>query len=249
LITQSVAHLYDGATQAALHAAAARTHAESTGIHRLRIYTELTELIAATLYYQDNASLKSLFVRAKILLAQALDDNLSDSIMRCELLLATLALQIFDGEEATAKGQYYATRGLHDSLRFGNGLFDWAFHNLLAVTWSPEGIMTDRARREFESCLEVLQDRGLTFVGAGDGCYPTIYAISNIVAAYLRYSESDASSVLSRIAMYNMDARAKTTFPQLFKEARRGKALFLAPHSARLKLRYPSSHGFFTPIF
>jgi len=270
LITVSVVKLYDSSVFAHQAADDAFVAAQRTDLHRFQIYTRLTQLIASALHPTPASELGRLYEEGVALLEKAQRDNLSDSIMRCELLLATLALSVFDDEDqAKTISTGYANRGLNDSARFGNGLFDWAFHNLLGVISSPRSesdgfrhSMTEQGRRHFESCFETLRSRGLTFIGACDGCYPNIYAISNILRAYLVFGDRIPKELLSHIGVYDDALLSQPRVASIFSAVRAGNILLTANASAlghkspskstgtyMLALRYPMKGGYFTPVF
>lgn len=254
LITRSLVDLYSGEDVARRTASAALTSAESSGVRRLATYAKLTTLVVDTLYGTDKSQWEQILNAAERLFEVALDNRFSDSIMRCELLLATLCILIApDANTRTVRSSAWARRGLEDSSRYGNGLFDWAFHNLLGITACDGNVMNERSRVHFSSCLETLRLRGLTFMGAFDGCYPNVYAISNVVRAYAAFSgEAAAISQLFTLSAYDNDKFRRPLSVQMIESAIRGFPIVRLGTRENLRLRYPLSNGtpgYFMPLF
>ena len=82
-----------------------------------------------------------------------------------ELLLATLSLRRFrDRRLGHSMARAYLASGQANSIRFGNGLFDWAFHNLAAVVDREDDSKSDEeVRRQFRTCLEFCTEGALPF--------------------------------------------------------------------------------------
>lgn len=254
LITRSVVELYSGADVARRYACAALVSAEKSGVRRLATYAKLTTLVVDTLYATGTVEWEQTQEDVEQLFEEAIENQFSDSIMRCELLLATLSILVDpDVDSRTVKSSAWARRGLEDSSRYGNGLFDWAFHNLLGITACNGHAMNEKARVHFSSCLETLRLRGLTFMGAFDGCYPNIYAVSNIIRAYATYSgESSAISQLFTLSAYDNDRFRRPMSVEMVESATKGLPLMRLGTREHLRLRYPSVNdvpGYFMPVF
>ena len=185
------------------------------------------------------------------MLRDAAWNNFSDSIMRIELLLATLALNCYeDIRERHDRARFHINSGQANSLRFGNGLFDWAFDNLAAVIDLEEGKEED-VRRRFRSCLERLNKRGLTFLWAQSGIYPNTFAISNIVRFFGQFKDSECIELIrSAFSTYdNLFLEDEHEGIALVARAVKGRSIFCPERLKFQMLRYPVSDGYFTPVF
>ncbi len=254
LITRSVVELYSGADIARRFAGAALISAQEGGVRRLVTYAKLTTIVVNTLYATGADEWGQSLEAAERLFEEAFENQFSDSIMRCELLLATLSILVdIDVDSRNVKSSAWARRGLEDSSRYGNGLFDWAFHNLLGITECNGHAMNEKARVHFSSCLETLRLRGLTFMGAFDGCYPNIYAVSNIIRAYATYGgESSAISQLFTLSAYDNERFRRPMSVGMVESATKGLPFIPLGTRGHLQLRYPSTNnipGYFMPVF
>ena len=146
----------------------------------------------------------------------------------------------------------YVVAGQANSVRFGNGLFDWAFNNLDAVIDLEDYRRSDEdVRARFRTCLEVLRRRDLTFLGAVGGTWPNAFVISNIVRFYGTFHESDAvAQIRTYMRTYSSDfVTAEKECLRLARTAVAGKVIFWPKQSKLQMLRYPAQVGYFTPIF
>jgi hypothetical protein len=253
LITESVMALFSGEREARQVAAAAYQASNAVGIRRFIMYTRLTELIVETLYSWHNVGqLRSVFEEARHMLREAARQSFSDSIMRLDLLLGTLALICCeDRNERLTLVRFYIESGQANSIRFGNGLFDWAFDNLAAIAdlHDPDR-PHDYVRARFRSCMERLRIRGLTFVGSQSGTFPNSFAISNAVRFLGEYQESLGLELVHLITAYdNSFLEDDRMSCGLVRTAIKGEPIFW-PQKARFEMiRYPRDKGYFTPVF
>lgn len=254
LITQSVVALFAGEREARRIAARAHQASKKVCIRRFITYTRLTELIVETLYAkQDVEQLRAVFDEGRRMLRDAALENFSDSIMRLDLLLATLSLNCLeDRKERLAQARFYIDSGQANSIRFGNGLFDWAFDNLAAIVDLNDSEKShDYVRARFRSCMERLRIRGLTFVGSESGTFPNSFAISNAVRCFGEYQESLGIELIqSMITAY--DSRFledEKHCGELVRRAVKALPIFWPEKSKFEMLRYPRQSGYFTPVF
>jgi hypothetical protein len=254
LITHSLVGLYHGQREARSRAAQAHEAAKRAGVRRLITYTRLTQLVVEALYSrQDLSSLGDIAAEARTMLQDAIVESFADSIMRLELLLGTLSLSLrVDEDERRAWARSYVTSGQANSVRYGNGLFDWAFDNLAAVIDLDDPRRVDEdVRMRFRTCLERLRQRGLTFLGAESGTYPNAFAISNIVRFFGGYQESVGVELLQgTLAAYdNRFAEDDRLARELVHRAVKGLPIFWPQKSRLPMLRHPAGTGYFTPVF
>ena len=250
-ITQAGQNLYCGYKMAGRFALKAKTLADRSNVRRLQIYTRLTELVIGGIYCSDDREITAaIYEEAVHMLRLCAQENFSDSIMRLELLLAVLSLRHFEDQaDARARALFYVDAGLNDSARYGNGLFDWAFHNLAGAIQHKNSAGLELAGRHFETCRLLLKLRGLAFLGDGSAIFPTALAISNIVRFQAEFSEKAAISYLRTTAdAYANDfLRDTLSCAQLVRQARSGKALFWRTNRETGPRLGPS--GYFTFLF
>jgi len=172
--------------------------------------------------------------------------------MRLDLLLGTLALNCCDDpHERLTLARFYIESGQANSIRFGNGLFDWAFDNLAAITDLHDPSRPhDLVRARFRSCMERLRIRGLTFVGSQSGTFPNSFAISNAVRCLGEYQESLGLELVHMITAYdNYFLEDERLGRELVRKAIKGNPIF-GPVKPRCQMiRYPRENGYFTPVF
>lgn len=254
LITHSLVHLYLNEGEARKYSNQAHATAKRIGILRFITYTRLTELIVEVLYSKyDVEHLRGICEEARTMLRTAVIENFSDSIMRLELFLGTLALACYEeADERHVRARSYIESGQANSIRFGNGLFDWAFDNLAAVVdLEDRDKPEDSVRARFRSSLEKMRQRGLTFVGAQSGLYPNPLVISNVVRFFAGYRESTAVEVMkSNVSAYdNRFLEQEDSSLLLVARAAAGEPIFWPSKRQVRLLRYPRGTGYFTPIF
>lgn len=251
LITQSLAKIHDGRRVAFAAANRAIEASDALGIRRFSLFNRLTLLVAKTIYEKKSKNYCDLYKEALDLLRLAVTENFSDSIIRLELLLATLALHCLeDPVEARKVALNFLEAGREASVRYGIGLYGWALENLKAVILLEDKNFSDEdVNRAFRSCIDHLQRRGLLFVGCEGSTYPNVHAIANLIRFRASFSEAEALAIvfqrLSTYSMKHMEEREMAL--KLVLDAKSGKALFWS-NSPEL-LRYPKNDGYFTPVF
>jgi hypothetical protein len=253
LITMSLTRIYRRGRQAVEGAERAIAAAERTGIQRFIVYNQLTGLIAGIFSAgQAPLAFREIFDEARELLRIAALNTFSDSIIRLQLLLATLAPHVHaDIAEGRRIARLFIAAGQESSVRFGIGLYDWALDNLAgALDLSDTDTSPEQARQRFDTCLERLRRRGLTFVGACSGTYPNVHAIANILRFRASFRESDAVELIRReITAYDaqLTSTEEAALP-LVGAALAGRPVFWPSGHAEM-LRLPGEAGYFTPIF
>ena len=171
--------------------------------------------------------------------------------MRAQLLLATIILQSSIDKEESAKIAFeYAKSGGENSIRYGNGLFDWAFDNLKAVIALNEFQNKEEARLYFSTCYERLKRRGLLFLGNWDAMYPNYLAISNVIRFFGSFSETDGLKYIKSIQSYDNDyAFSQSIQRHILKNCLNSSPIF-SNKSKTKQLKYPNDKfGYFTPIY
>lgn len=252
LITMSLTRMYRRGGAAVAGAERAIKASEEAGIQRFIVFNKLSRLIAGILAGQRSPTdLRETFEEAQALLRLATFHTYSDSIIRLQLLLATLAPHVHQASEGQRVARTYVAAGQESSVRFGIGLYDWALDNLAgSLDHDDPEIPDEQARRRFATCLERLRRRGLTFVGACGGTYPNVHALANIIRFRASYRESDAADLIRReISAYDTQLTTKEEAIQpLVEGAVAGRAVFWPKGHVEM-LRLPGEDRYFTPIF
>lgn len=252
LITSSLSKAFLGKTSALDSAKEALEVSKEIGVRRFVVFNTLSLLVVRALYASTKLELRNIYVEAKELLRFAALESFSDSIIRLELLIGTLALQVIDNRtEAIQTARKHISTGQDAAARFGVGIYDWALENLRAVTLIEQNSSSkDEIRKAFKGCEDRLQKRGLLFVGTCDGTYPNVHAISNVTRFLSMFGEELATDFLTR-KIWGYDkgcAVSSVNVISLAKDAGDGKALFW-PHGRVKIMRFPVENGYFTPIF
>jgi hypothetical protein len=257
LISQSLMHLYD--KKKAMNAAKeALESAENTGIRRFEAFNKLTMLVARAHHSSGGRKrdhkeireeLSDIHAQAKELLRYTTLESFPDSIVRLHLLLATVCLHVHDKpDDAHAEALAHIRAGRDAAVRFGLGLFDWGLANLSGVVHLAANATDQAVLDEFKTCMDRLQWRSLTFVGAQSGLYPSVLAITNIIRYRASISQQVALDILMRrVTGYEADwiSDRQTAFSYVLK-ASKGEKLFWPKLGG---LRYPGDNGYFTPVF
>lgn len=249
LITKAGTMLYSGQKAANTAASEALEVSKKIGVFRFEVYNKLTLLIIKALY-GDQKDLIQVHKEGRELLITAAKNNLSDSIMRVQLLLATCVLQVnSDSEEALVLSRSYIKSGQENSIRYGNGLFDWAFDNLAGIIELKAKVKPDIPRAYFQTCHERLKRRGLLFLGAWDGLYPNNLALSNIIRYFGSISEQRGLELIRSTNSYeNSYLFSESKQREILKSALDRRAIFSTKRKT-VSLTYPLENGYFTPLF
>jgi hypothetical protein len=176
------------------------------GAYRLGVYTGLSLRLIQALLLRDNTSaVSSLKQRIRKIVEKAATKNLPDSLMRSQLLLATLTYYSEPEDRRTrALAKQYVDAGLNASFKYGNGLFLWLLFNLRAIIAMAEGGRGDDVAAAFNSAMGSLRRQSLLFLGNLDVCYPNIFVISNYIRhRFSEFGETEAYSVIRYIESYS----------------------------------------------
>ncbi|WP_350333161.1 ATP-binding protein [Coralliovum pocilloporae] len=250
-ITRAGRYLYCGKKKAQNHGEIAFNLAKASSIKRLQIYTRLTLLVIDAIYdFKNLERMNAVYDEARDMLRLCTHENYTDSIMRIELLLAVISLFRFDDpEKALDASQFFVTSGLDDSIRYGNGLFDWAFYNLAAVLAEARSDR-DRAERYFENCRLMMKRRGIAFMGERSAIYPTPLVLTNLTRfAAQKWGENQATTILKSTAdsYANRDLFDKMECTKLVQITQTGRPIFWKVNRATGPRQ--TSTGYFAVLF
>ncbi|MEY8481880.1 ATP-binding protein [Lachnospiraceae bacterium 48-21] len=125
---------------------------------------------------------------AKELLTEAIDNNYSFTIIRCNLLLAALYYLSEDNSNIAISKQYI-NDGINASVRYGCEKLMNYFYNLKAVISIREGLLAEYTLKYFDTMLDFLVKQNLIFLGNLDFCYGNIISITNYAKFIYSYGD------------------------------------------------------------
>lgn len=132
---------------------------------------------------------------AQTLLEESLRGNYANSILRTQLLLATL----FYLNKNISAARRYMNQGIDSCVKFGYGTYIWHFYNLCAILDAS----TKESRREVQKSIEtiyrMLRQQNLLFLGNCDLTYENMIALTN-VALFYKNDETEYYRKLSLIS-------------------------------------------------
>jgi len=202
-ITEAGMDLYRDTSFAKKQAQWSYKECKAYGAFRLKIYTRLSTYVAEALLDPTPRTWARVLKKAKLLLREAAVKNLSDSLMRVQLLVATLTyLTQSDDLRAIEAAQGYVRDGLDGCATFGKPLYSWLFYNLAGVLSDAAHGEKDVVRKFFDTAIHELDQQGLLFVGRKDCTYPTVFVISNAVRFRSFFDRVDALKILGRVTDY-----------------------------------------------
>ncbi|HJQ40853.1 MAG TPA: AAA family ATPase [Thermoanaerobaculia bacterium] len=209
-ITEVGMHLYRDPARARASAEHAHELCVQYGAYRLKIYTRLSILIATALEASSPAALAALLPEAREILRVALLENLSDSLMRSQLFVATLTY-LLEPRDAAAldEAEQHVNDGISHCAKFGNGLFEWLLYNLAAVLKEARGAKPQVVARLFATAMRGLDRQALLFVGRRDFTYPSLFVISNALR-FWSFNEREFHARLDAITDYDTDRTLET---------------------------------------
>ena len=202
------------------------------GAHRLDVYTGLSILVSRSLATRSAKTRSRIREKATSVLSDAAYHNLSDSLMRAQLLVATLTyLGDANDPNSIGRADSLAAAGIDSSLRFGNGLFLWLHYNLRGVIAQARGARSEDVAGFFNAAIRELHAQSLLFVGRLDFTYPSLFVVSNAVRYWLTIrGEREAEEVLKRVTSYDIDFASHEAIREAFRCIRR-RRLFFTPRS------------------
>ena len=164
-----------------------------------------TSIIGADLLIdseKDGINVNIYIKRLKKLLTEAVDNNYSFTIIRCNLLLATLYyLRGTDNSIRIAKK--YIDDGINASVRYGCEKLMNYYYNLKAVISIKEGFPPEETLKFFDTMLDYLAKQNLLFLGALDFCYGNVVSLTNYAMFIYQYGdEQRLYRFLSSISYY-----------------------------------------------
>lgn len=175
-----------------------KDHAYRINCHNNVSLTGANVMISANKDYAFSKYIKDV----KTLLDEAIDNNYSFSIIRCNLLLA--ALYYLDEKNLNIEiSKQYINDGINASIRYGCEKLMNYFYNLKAIISIREGYSAETALEFFDTMLEFLNKQNLLFLGNLDFCYGNIISLTNYAKFIYNYGdEQRLYRFLSKLSYY-----------------------------------------------
>jgi hypothetical protein len=209
-ITEVGMHLYRDPARARASAERAHEHCVQYGAYRLKIYTRLSILITSALETPTPAAFASILPEARDILRVALVENLSDSLMRSQLFIATLTYLLAPRDTAALdEAEQHVNAGISNCAKFGNGLFEWLLYNLAAVLKEARGAKPQVVANLFATAMHGLDRQALLFVGRRDFTYPSLFVISNALR-FWSFNEREFHARLDGVTDYETERTLET---------------------------------------
>lgn len=138
----------------------------------------------------------------KQLLVEAIDNNYSFTIIRCNLLLAAL-YYLAEDEYNVELSKQYINDGINASIRYGCEKLMNYFYNLKAVISIREEYSAENTLKYFDTMLDILIKQNLLFLGNLDFCYGNIISITNYAKFIYQYGdEQRLYNFLNKLSYY-----------------------------------------------
>ncbi|HET7436897.1 MAG TPA: AAA family ATPase [Thermoanaerobaculia bacterium] len=246
-ITESGMALYRDPEEARRTARWSFCECRKHGAYRLKVYTRLSMYVAEAVADPTPRTWEKILWKAKRLWQTAALKNLSDSLMRVQLLVATLTyLTRPDDLRAIASAEEYARAGIDSCANFGKGLYSWLLYNLLAVLADARRGEKEEVWERFNSARRELDAQGLLFVGRKDCTYPTVFVISNIAFFRAYFDREDALRILGQVTDYESDRTKEARETALRLVRSKSRLFFRAPRG--LTCLADPKHGYWLPL-
>lgn len=143
---------------------------------------------------------------AKELLAEAIDNKYTFSIIRCNLLLAAL-YYLSENEFDLKLSKKHIEEGINASICYGCEKLMNYFYNLKAVISIREDYSAEETLKYFDTMLNFLVKQNLMFLGNLDFCYGNIVSLTNYAKFIYDYGdEQRLYNYLSKISYYKSNS-------------------------------------------
>jgi hypothetical protein len=210
-ITEAGMDLYRDPPNARKNATWSHALCTTHGAFRLKVYTRLSTYVTQALADPTPTTWRAILPKAKRVVRDAAMNNLSDSLMRAHLLVATLMYLSDPGDlRVIARAENHVRAGIDSCVKFGNGLYSWLLYNLSGVLRDARSAEKEEVWEQFGAARRDLDLQSLFFVGRKDCTYPSVFVISNIVRFRAFYDHLDALEILGCITDYDSERSQDT---------------------------------------
>lgn len=174
---------------------------EKDNAYRINCHNNVSSIGASILLSSNKIYLKYIH-DIKKLLEEAIDNNYSFTIIRCNLLLAVL-FYLKKGKKNIEISKKYIDDGINASIRYGCEKLMNYFYNLKAVISIKEGYPPEETLKYFDTMLEFLIKQNLLFLGNLDFCYGNIISLTNYAKFVYKYGdEQRLYQFLNKLSYY-----------------------------------------------
>lgn len=136
------------------------------------------------------------------LLAEAIDNKYSFTIIRCNLLLAAL-YYLSENDFNLKLSKQYIEEGINASICYGCEKLMNYFYNMKAIISIRENYSAEETLKYFDTMLSFLIKQNLMFLGNLDFCYGNIISLTNYAKFIYNYGdEQRLYNFLSKISYY-----------------------------------------------
>lgn len=171
--------------------------------YRINCHNNISLIGANTMLSASQGYIFSEYIKeAQTLLAEAIDNKYSFTIIRCNLLLAAL-YYLSENEFNIKLSKKYIEEGINASICYGCEKLMNYFYNLKAIISIREEYSAEETLKYFDTMLNFLIKQNLMFLGNLDFCYGNIVALTNYAKFIYNYGdEQRLYNYLSKISYY-----------------------------------------------
>lgn len=171
--------------------------------YRINCHNNVSLIGAHILLSAKQTTLYSEYIEdVKGLLAESIDNNYSFTIIRCNLLLASL-YYLSDNKNSLKISKKYIHDGINASIRYGCEKLMNYFYNLKALISMKEGYSPEITLQYFDTMLDYLIKQNLLFLGNLDFCYGNVVSLTNYAKFIYHYGdEQRLYRFLNKISYY-----------------------------------------------
>ena len=145
---------------------------------RIKLDNDL-DVCGFDIIYNQKSNWEELVQKIESLCKFAESNEFSRARIHGYFLLAICYLKM-GTKEAIKKANYYTERAINISTAYGIGGYMWRLHNLLAIIKMRLNFDNNEIYKLFCTVFEILDTRGLLYLGNRDFCHGNILAISNL---------------------------------------------------------------------
>lgn len=192
-ITHAKLHFYQDSVQADRCLQDANACLQADPADRIFLHNRITQLILSLSSAElGTSALEKMKIEATNILAECIDHQFANSVIRANLLLGTLYLLSEATPHNAQLALRYLNKGINASLRFGIGTYVWQIYNQLAIFSMRQKEPIDKTARLFDTVFQQLRRQNLLYIGGTSFCYGNLLAISNVAGFYATHKFESA---------------------------------------------------------
>ena len=207
LMMKAKINYYNNTEQSVKYMVEAQNIMVQNKAYRINCHNNVSMLGADLLLkYKKEIELTNYIREAKRLLEEAVDKNYSFTIIRCNLLLATLYYLLND-TVSLISAEKYVNDGINSSIHYGCEKLMNYFYNLKAIIALSKGMSLEEVMSYFNTMIYYLRKQNLLFLGNLDFCYGNIISLTNYAKfIYYHGSEQMLYNFLGKLDYYYSDS-------------------------------------------